>query len=186
MKKYRTKSYDNGGTTPKGKTPAKPAAKTATKTAKPLTEGEALGSMLKKGNYSGAAKAVGEAFAGAPRELGSALRRATRDLYQEGGKMKTPPKRYKDAQGRTYVVNVQGQKVYDGQPAKKAAPAKTTASPAAQKAAAPKKVPVYKTEGEILGDKIKKGDYSGAASMVGAAFAEAPGELYRAFKRSLR
>lgn len=183
MKKYRTKSYANGGTTPKGKTPAKPAAKTATKTAKPLTEGEALGSMLKKGNYSGAAKAVGEAFAGAPKELGSALRRATRDLYQDGGKMQ---KRYKDAQGRTYVVNVQGQKVYDGQPAKKAAPAKATASPAAQKAAAPKKAPVYKTEGEVLGEKIKKGDYAGAASMVGAAFAEAPGELYKAFKRSLR
>lgn len=183
MKKYRTKSYANGGTTPKGKTPAKPAAKTATKTAKPLTEGEALGSMLKKGNYSGAAKAVGEAFAGAPKELGSALRRATRDLYQDGGKMQ---KRYKDAQGRTYVVNVQGQKVYDGQPAKKAAPAKATASPAAQKAAAPKKAPVYKTEGEVLGEKIKNGDYAGAASMVGAAFAEAPGELYKAFKRSLR
>lgn len=151
MKKYRTKSYANGGTTPKGKTPAKPAAKTATKTAKPLTEGEALGSMLKKGNYSGAAKAVGEAFTGAPKELGSALRRATRDLYQDGGKMK--------------------------QVAKK---------PAVQKAAAPKKAPVYKTEGEILGEKIKKGDYAGAASMVGAAFAEAPGELYKAFKRSLR
>jgi len=151
MKKYRTKSYANGGTTPKGKTPAKPAAKTATKTAKPMTEGEALGAMLKKGNYSGAAKAVGEAFTGAPKELGSALRRATRDLYQDGGKMK--------------------------QVAKK---------PAVQKAAAPKKAPVYKTEGEILGEKIKKGDYAGAASMVGAAFAEAPGELYKAFKRSLR
>lgn len=151
MKKYRTKSYANGGTTPKGKTPAKPAAKTATKTAKPLTEGEALGSMLKKGNYSGAAKAVGEAFTGAPKELGSALRRATRDLYQDGGKMK-----------------------------------QVAQKPAVQKAAAPKKAPVYKTEGEILGEKIKKGDYAGAASMVGAAFAEAPGELYKAFKRSLR
>lgn len=151
MKKYRTKSYANGGTTPKGKTPAKPAAKTATKTAKPLTEGEALGSMLKKGNYSGAAKAVGEAFAGAPKELGSALRRATRDLYQDGGKMK-----------------------------------QVAQKPGVQKAAAPKKAPVYKTEGEILGEKIKKGDYAGAASMVGEAFAGAPGELYRAFKRSLR
>ncbi len=151
MKKYRTKSYANGGTTPKGKTPAKPAAKTATKTAKPMTEGEALGSMLKKGNYSGAAKAVGEAFTGAPKELGSALRRATRDLYQDGGKMK-----------------------------------QVAQKPAVQKAAAPKKAPVYKTEGEILGEKIKKGDYAGAASMVGAAFAEAPGELYKAFKRSLR
>lgn len=156
MKKYRTKSYANGGTTPKGKTPAKPAAKTATKTAKPLTEGEALGSMLKKGNYSGAAKAVGEAFAGAPKELGSALRRATRDLYQDGGKMKQ-------------VAQKPG-----------------TQKPGVQKAAAPKKAPVYKTEGEILGEKIKKGDYAGAASMVGAAFAEAPGELYKAFKRSLR
>jgi len=151
MKKYRTKSYANGGTTPKGKTPAKPAAKTATKTAKPLTEGEAVGSMLKKGNYSGAAKAVGEAFAGAPKELGSALRRATRDLYQDGGKMK-----------------------------------QVSQKPGVQKASAPKKVPVYKTEGEILGEKIKKGDYAGAASMVGAAFAEAPAELYKAFKRSLR
>lgn len=156
MKKYRTKSYANGGTTPKGKTPAKPAAKTATKTAKPLTEGEALGSMLKKGNYSGAAKAVGEAFTGAPKELGSALRRATRDLYQDGGKMKQ-------------VAQKPG-----------------TQKPGVQKAAAPKKAPVYKTEGEILGEKIKKGDYAGAASMVGAAFAEAPGELYKAFKRSLR
>ena len=156
MKKYRTKSYANGGTTPKGKTPAKPAAKTATKTAKPMTEGEALGSMLKKGNYSGAAKAVGEAFVGAPKELGSALRRATRDLYQDGGKMKQ-------------VAQKPG-----------------TQKPGVQKAAAPKKAPVYKTEGEILGEKIKKGDYAGAASMVGAAFAEAPGELYKAFKRSLR
>lgn len=183
MKKYRTKSYANGGTTPKGKTPAKPAAKTATKTGRLMTEGEAVGSMLKKGNYSGAAKAVGEAFAGAPKELGSALRRATRDLYQDGGKMQ---KRYKDAQGRTYVINVQGQKIYDATPIKKAAPAQAAARPAAQKAAAPKKAPVYKTAGEILGEKIKKGDYVGAASQVGEAFVGAPGELYRAFRRSLR
>lgn len=184
MKKYRTKSYANGGTTPKGKTPAKPAAKTATKTGRLMTEGEAVGSMLKKGNYSGAAKAVGEAFAGAPKELGSALRRATRDLYQDGGKMQ---KRYKDAQGRTYVINVQGQKIYDAVPTKKAAPAQAAARPAAQKAAAPKKEPsYYKTPGEILGEKIKKGDYVGAASQVGEAFVEAPAELYRAFKRSLR
>lgn len=41
-------------------------------------------------------------------------------------------------------------------------------------------------EGEILGAMLKRGDYKGAATMVGKAFAEAPDELYQAFKRSLK
>ena len=41
-------------------------------------------------------------------------------------------------------------------------------------------------EGELLGSMLKKGDYQGAATMVGKAFADAPDELYQAFKRSLK
>ena len=42
------------------------------------------------------------------------------------------------------------------------------------------------TAGESLGRKLKEGRFSDAASMVGEAFAEMPGELYRALKRSVR
>ena len=84
MKKYRTtKKYQNGGTTPGGKPKpgTKPAAK-ATGAKKPtgkyMTEGEAFGAKLKKGDYTGAAKMVGEAFAEAPRELYGALKRSLR------------------------------------------------------------------------------------------------------------
>jgi hypothetical protein len=78
MKKYRTaKKYQNGGKT----VPTKPAAK-ATGAKKPtgkyMTEGERLGIALKKGDYMGAAKQVGEAVAGVPKELLGALKRSLR------------------------------------------------------------------------------------------------------------
>jgi len=81
MKKYRTtKKYQNGGKTVPTKT-TKPAAK-ATGAKKPtgiyMTEGERLGLALKKGDYMGAAKQVGEAFAGIPKELYGAAKRALR------------------------------------------------------------------------------------------------------------
>lgn len=82
MKKYRTaKKYQNGGKTVPTKT-TKPAAK-ATGAKKPagnpyMTEGERLGLALKKGDYMGAAKMVGEAFAGIPKELYGAAKRSLR------------------------------------------------------------------------------------------------------------
>jgi hypothetical protein len=106
--------------------------------------------------------------------------KAKRKMYENGGKT---TKKYKDAKG-TYVIGVNGQKIYDGVPAKKpaAAPAKTTvkATTAATKQAPPT------TEGESFGRKLKEGDISGAAAQVGEAFVGMPGELYRALKRSMR
>jgi hypothetical protein len=82
MKKYRTtKKYQNGGKTTPTKPGTKPAAKaTAAKkpTGKYMTEGERLGLALKKGDYAGAAKQVGEAVAGVPKELYGALKRSLR------------------------------------------------------------------------------------------------------------
>lgn len=105
--------------------------------------------------------------------------KAKRKMYENGGKT---TKKYKDARG-TYVIGANGQKIYDGTPAKKPA---TAAKPAAKAtSAAPKQAPAM-TEGESFGRKLQKGDISGAASMVGETFAGAPGELYRALKRSMR
>lgn len=110
--------------------------------------------------------------------------KAKRKMYENGGKT---TKKYKDARG-TYVIGVNGQKIYDGVPAKK--PATAAAMPASKPAAkaaaaAPKQAPPL-TEGESLGRKLKEGDVSGAARQVGEAFAGMPGELYRALKRSMR
>jgi hypothetical protein len=78
MKKYRTtKKYQNGGKT----TPTKPGTKPGTvkkKTSPYATEGERLGAALKKGDYMGAAKQVGETVAGMPKELYGALKRSLR------------------------------------------------------------------------------------------------------------
>ena len=61
---------------------AKPAAKgtsaAKTQTRPVLTEGESLGRKLQSGDYSGAARQVGEAFVGAPAELYKALKRSVR------------------------------------------------------------------------------------------------------------
>lgn len=106
--------------------------------------------------------------------------KAKRKMYENGGK---PPKKYKDARG-TYTLLSNGQKIYEGVPDKK--PAAAAAKPAAKAtSAAPKQAPPA-TEGESFGRKLKEGDVSGAASMVGEAFAGMPGELYRALKRSMR
>lgn len=110
--------------------------------------------------------------------------KAKRKMYENGGKT---TKKYKDARG-TYTLLSNGQKIYDGVPAKK--PASAAAMPASKPAAkaaaaAPKQAPAM-TEGESFGRKLQKGDISGAASMVGETFAGAPGELYRALKRSMR
>ena len=86
MKKYRTaKKYQNGGKTVPTKTvptkTTKPAAKTTVKKTPDtvyMTEGERLGLALKKGDYMGAAKMVGEAFAGIPKELYGAAKRSLR------------------------------------------------------------------------------------------------------------
>ncbi len=85
MKKYRTaKKYQNGGKTVPTKTvptkTTKPAAKTAVKKQPNpyATEGELLGAALKRGDYMGAAKMVGEAFAGIPKELYGAAKRSLR------------------------------------------------------------------------------------------------------------
>ena len=180
MKKYRATKMENGGKTPAPKKKPLP----------PTTQGESLGRMIKKGDYSGAVKEAGESLMGAPKELLGALKRAAK--FQEGGKMKktiTPmksdTKRYKDAQGRTYVINSQGQKIFDGVPVKKPSTAK--ASPAAAKATTVKTDPrVFMTEGERLGDMIKKGEYKDAAIMCGEGLSEMPGELVRAFRRSVR
>ena len=149
MKKYRAKSMANGG-----KTPMKPAEKPVPKV-KPqmMTQGESLGRMIKKGDYSGAVKEAGETLMGAPKELYGALKRAARGSYQEGGKMAKPG----------FMAMPQSKKA-------------TTAT------SSRKMVP----EGELLGSMLKKGDYKGAAAMVGKAFAGAPDELYQAFKRSLK
>ena len=66
----------------------------------------------------------------------------------------------------------------------KASPAAAKAAPAKRKDQTPKEV--YMTSGEILGAKIKKGDYKGAANMFGEAIVGAPKELYDAFKRASR
>ena len=104
--------------------------------------------------------------------------KAKRKMYENGGKT---PKKYKDARG-TYTLLSNGQKIYEGVPAKKPA-----AKPAAKatSAAKPQTRPVL-TEGESLGRKLQSGDYSGAARQVGEAFVGAPAELYKALKRSLR
>lgn len=108
--------------------------------------------------------------------------KAKRKMYQAGGQS---PKKYKDARG-TYVIGSNGQKIYDGVPAKKPAAAAPASKPAAKStAAAPKQAPPT-TEGESFGRKLKEGDVSGAARQVGEAFAGMPGELYRALKRSMR
>ena len=147
MKKYRAKSMANGG-----KTPMKPAEKPVPKV-KPqmMTQGESLGRMIKKGDYSGAVKEAGESLMGAPKELYGALKRAAK--FQAGGKMVKP--------------------AFMEMPKSK----KTTTATSSRKM-----VP----EGELLGSMLKKGDYKGAATMVGKAFADAPDELYQAFKRSLK
>ena len=81
------KSYDGvprkKPATPAASAPSKPAGKAAgSKKPVPspqyLTEGERLGLALKKGDYMGAAKQVGEAFAAIPSELYGALKRASR------------------------------------------------------------------------------------------------------------
>ena len=164
----------NGGKTPAPKKKPLP----------PTTQGESLGRMIKKGDYSGAVKEAGESLMGAPKELYGALKRAAK--FQAGGKM-TEVKRYKDSQGRTYVINSQGQKIFDGVPVKKPVPAK--ASTPAAKAAAPKSnntpKEVFMTDGERLGSMLKKGDYKGAANMFGEAITGAPKELYRAFTKNM-
>lgn len=79
--KAKRKVYVTGGVVPKKKPATKPAAKTAGAAKKqlpPLTEGERLGMALKKGDYAGAARQVGEAVAGVPKELYGALRRSLR------------------------------------------------------------------------------------------------------------
>lgn len=109
--------------------------------------------------------------------------KAKRKMYQAGGQS---PKKYKDARG-TYVIGSNGQKIYDGVPAKKPAAAAPASKPAAKSTAAakPQTRPAL-TEGESLGRKLQSGDYSGAARQVGEAFVGAPAELYKALKRSLR
>lgn len=112
----------------------------------------------------------------------------TTKKYANGGT--TPggkPKTYKDATG-TYTLLSNGQKLYEGVPRKKpATPAASAPSKPAAKAAGSKSPSgKYMTEGEVIGAKLKKGDYSGAAKMFGEAIVGAPGELYGAFKRSLR
>ncbi len=79
MKKYRTtKKYQNGGKTVPTKT-TKPAAKTAVKKQSPYaTEGERLGSALKRGDYMGAVKEAGQSLAGIPKEFVGALKRSLR------------------------------------------------------------------------------------------------------------
>jgi hypothetical protein len=143
--KAPVKSYANGG-----KPPMKPAEKPVPK-AKPqmMTQGQSLGSMIKKGNYAGVAKEAGESLMGAPKELLGAFKRAAK--FQNGGKIPKPgfmemPKSKKATTSSRKMVS----------------------------------------EGEVLGSMLKKGDYKGAANMVGKAFADAPDELYRAFKRSLK
>lgn len=103
--KAKRKMYENGGKPPKKykdargtytllsngqkiyegvpdkKPAAKPAAKStaaAPKQAPPTTEGESFGRKLKEGDVSGAARQVGEAFAGMPGELYRALKRSMR------------------------------------------------------------------------------------------------------------
>ena len=148
MKKYRATKMANGG-----KTPMKPAEKPVPKV-KPqmMTQGESLGKMIKKGDYSGVLKEAGESLVGAPKELLGALKRAARGSYQEGGKMAKPG---------------------------------FMAMPQSKKATATSSRKMV-SEGELLGSMLKKGDYKGAATMVGKAFADAPDELYQAFKRSLK
>lgn len=66
---------------PAAKATTKPAAKTAGAAKKqlpPLTAGESIGRMLQKGDVSGAARSLGEAVVGAPKELYGALRRSLR------------------------------------------------------------------------------------------------------------
>ena len=131
----------------------KPAEKPVPKV-KPqmMTQGESLGRMIKKGDYSGAVKEAGESLMGAPKELLGALKRAARGSYQEGGKMAKPG---------------------------------FMAMPQSKKATATSSRKMV-SEGELLGSMLKKGDYKGAANMVGKAFTGAPDELYQAFKRSLK
>jgi len=82
--KAKRKVYVNGGVVPKkpaAKATTKPAAKTAGAAKKQnlaMTEGERLGMALKKGDYAGAARQVGEAVAGVPKELYGALKRSLR------------------------------------------------------------------------------------------------------------
>jgi hypothetical protein len=43
-----------------------------------MTEGEALGAALKRGDYMGAAKQAGQSLAGIPKEFVGALKRSLR------------------------------------------------------------------------------------------------------------
>ncbi len=81
MKKYRTtKKYQNGGKTTPTKPGTKPAAKGTVKkkTSPYATEGERLGSALKRGDYMGAVKEAGQSLAGIPKEFVGALKRSLR------------------------------------------------------------------------------------------------------------
>jgi len=114
--------------------------------------------------------------------------KAKRKIYENGGQTTPKKKVYKDATG-TYTLGIHGQKIYDGIPSKKPATpaAKPPSKPAAKSTGAAKtqtRPPL--TEGESFGSKIQSGDYAGAAGMVGEAFVNAPSELYRALKRSMR
>ncbi len=67
--------------------------------------------------------------------------------------------------------------------------AKATTKPATKTAGAAKtqvRPSLSVTAGESLGKKLQKGDVSGAARQMGEAVVGVPGELYKAFKRSLR
>ena len=145
--KTPVKSYANGG-----KPPVKPAEKPVPKVKPQMTtQGQSLGTMIKKGDYAGVAKEAGESLMGAPKELFGAFKRAAK--FQNGGKVTKPG--------------------FMEMPKSK----KATTTTSSRKMV---------SEGEVLGSMLKKGDYKGAANMVGKAFADAPDELYKAFKRSLK
>lgn len=101
---------------------------------------------------------------------------------QNGGKTPVKPpvqKKYTDATG-TYTLGVNGQKSYLVE--RKPAAAKPAAKAAAPKKPAPHMI--YKTEGEQVGDMLKKGDYMGVAKSFGDAITGVPRELYGALKRT--
>jgi len=113
--------------------------------------------------------------------------KAKRKMYENGGKT---TKKYKDATG-TYVIGVNGQKIYDGVPAKK--PATAAAMPASKPAAkaaaaAPKQAePANKFDpAASYGSMIKKGDYSGAAKEFASELAEIPKATYETLKYRLK